>query len=121
MTGASSNRKVRGRQTEHLVASYLREHGYPYAEAVGAGRSGSDITGTPDIAVEVKGRRGFQPKAALEQAALAADGRLPFAVLRLDGQGPASIDKWPVVIHLGEFVCLLQAAGYGDSSWRDAN
>lgn len=113
----TQHRKNRGRQTEHLVADYLREHGWPYAEAVGAGRPGADITGTPDIAVEVKGRRGFNPKAALEQAEANAHGRLPFAVLRLDGQGPASIDDWPVVIRLGEFVRLLAEAGYGEG-WR---
>ena len=110
----TQHRKHRGRQTEHLVAEYLREHGWPYAEAVGAGRPGADITGTPDLAVEVKGRRGFNPKAALEQAHANADGRLPFAVLRLDGQGPASIGEWPVVIRFEEFVRLLRAAGYGD-------
>lgn len=110
----TQHRKARGRQTEHLVAEYLRPRGYPYAEAIGAGRNGADITGTPDIAVEVKGRRGFNPKAALDQAEANANGRLPFAVLRLDGQGPASIGAWPVVIRLDHFTELLYRAGYGD-------
>lgn len=109
----SQHRKHRGRASEHVVADYLATHGWPYAEAVGAGRSGSDITGTPELAVEVKARRGFNPKAALEQAEAAAAGRLPFAVLRLDGQGPASIEEWPVVVRFGEFVRLLREAGYG--------
>lgn len=110
----SQHRKHRGRQSEHIVAAYLRERGYPFAEAVGAGRTGADITGTPDIAVEVKARRNLNIKAALDQANANADGRLPFAVLRLDGQGPASIAGWPVVIRLDDFTALLLEAGYGD-------
>ena len=112
----SQSRKHRGRQSEHLGADYLRERGWPFAEAVGAGRSGSDITGTPDVAVEVKARAGFDPKGALEQAEAAADGRLPFAVTRLNGQGPASIEDWPAVIRFGVLVRLLRAAGYGDTA-----
>jgi hypothetical protein len=38
---------------------------------------------------------------------------LPFAVLRLDGQGEASIGAWPVVLRLDTFVRLLREAGYG--------
>jgi hypothetical protein len=110
----SQSRKHRGRASEHIVADYLRTHGWPFAEAVGAGRPGADVTGTPDLCCEVKARRGFNPKAALEQAEANAHGRLPFAVIRLDGQGPASIDDWPVVVRFGEFVRLLAEAGYGD-------
>ena len=110
----SQARKHRGRQTEHLVADYLRERGWPYAEAVGAGRSGSDITGTPDVACEVKARASFDPLGALRQAHDAADGRLPFAVLRMNGQGPASVDEFVAVMRFGELVRLLRMAGYGD-------
>jgi hypothetical protein len=110
----SQSRKHRGRQSEHIVADYLRERGWPFAEAVGAGRPGSDITGTPDLAVEVKARRNLNIAETLRQAEANAHGRLPFAVIRLDGQGPASIDDWPVVVRFGEFVRLLTEAGYGD-------
>lgn len=106
-------RKARGMHTQALVADYLRTRGWPFAESTGAGRNGSDITGTPDIAVEVKARTGFDPKAALKQAHDNAHGRLPFAVLRLNGQGPAVIEEWPAVIRLGDLVALLQEAGYG--------
>ena len=52
-------RKRRGRQSEHVVADYLRRNGFDFAEAVGAGRSGTDVTGTPGIDWEVKARRGL--------------------------------------------------------------
>lgn len=109
----SQSRKHRGYESQRIVADYLREHGWPFAEPVGAGRGGSDLTGTPDIAVEIKARAGFDPAAALRQAEDAADGRLPFVVLRLNGQGPASVEEWPVVIRLGRFVEVLREAGYG--------
>ncbi len=50
----------------------------------------------------------------MKQAEGNAEGRLPFAILRLDGQGPAVIGAWPVVIRLDHFTALLRAAGYGD-------
>lgn len=110
----SQHRKHRGYASQRIVADYLRAHGWPYAEPVGAGRDGSDITGLIDLDVEVKARRGFNPKAAMDQQAERADSRLAFAVLRLDGQGPASITDWPVIIRLEDFVSVLRDAGYGD-------
>lgn len=110
----SQHRKHRGYESQRIVADYLRPLGWPYAEPVGAGRDGSDITGTPDIDIEVKARRGFDPLAAMRQQAERNDGRLPFAVLRMDGQGEASIGAWPVVIRLDHFTQLLIDAGYGD-------
>jgi hypothetical protein len=108
------SRKERGRATERIVAQYLAEHGWPYAEPVGAGRPGSDITGTPGIDWEVKARRGFEPKAAMrQQAERAKDGIVPVAVLRMDGDGPASIGDWPAVLPLSVLVSLLHDAAYG--------
>jgi hypothetical protein len=90
-------------------------NGWPYAEPVGAGRAGSDVTGMPGIDIEVKARRGFDPLAAMrQQADRAALGDLPFAILRMDGQGPAVIGSWPVILRLDTFTELLRAAGYGD-------
>ncbi len=110
----TQHRKHRGYASQRIVADYLRENGWPYAEPTGAGRDGSDVIGVLDIDVEVKARRGFNPAAAMKQQAdRASDNRLPFAVLRLDGQGEASIGAWPVVLRLDTFVALLREAGYG--------
>lgn len=109
----SQHRKHRGMRTQADVAEYLQANGWPFAESAGAGRSGSDVTGVP-FDVEVKARRGLNIHALLAQLeARAAEGRLGFGVLRLDGQGPASIDRWPVVLTLADMVALLKAAGYG--------
>ena len=111
----TQHRKHRGRASERIVAEYLRTHGFPYAEPVGAGRDGSDVTGVPGLDIEVKARRGFNPVAAMKQQAERADeALLPFAVLRLDGQGPASIEDWPVVVRFGAFIQVLREAGWGE-------
>ena len=102
-------------ESQRIVATYLRGLGWPHARAIGAGESGPDIVEVIDIDVEVKARRGFDPLAAMRQQAERADAnRLPFAVLRMDGQGEACIGACPVVIRFDAFVALLTAAGYGD-------
>lgn len=108
----SDTRKRRGAATQNLTAQWFAQHGWPHAESTGAGRQGSDITGIPGLACEVKARRGFSPLAWIRQAATGKG--LPFAVLRCDGQGPAAIADWPVILRLEDFTGLLHEAGYGD-------
>lgn len=111
MTGSQS-RKHRGNATQTHVARWFAAHGWPFAESTGAGRTGSDITGVPGLAIEVKARRGFSPLAWIRQAS--ASKGLPFVVFRCDGQGPASVGEWPVLLTLAELTQLLQLAGFGD-------
>lgn len=111
----SQSRKHRGYRSQKVVAMYLAEHGFPFAESTGAGRSGSDITGTVGIDWEVKARTGFNPAAAIKQLKERHNGKdLPIAVLRLNGQGEASIGEWVTLLRLEDFVQLLRDAGYGD-------
>jgi hypothetical protein len=110
----TQHRKHRGYASQRIVADYFAANGWPYAEPVGAGRTGSDVTGMLGLDVEVKARRGLDLPALLRQLGERADrGILGFGVLRLDGQGPASIEEWPVVLRLDDFTALLRAAGYG--------
>jgi len=111
---SSQSRKHRGYDSQRIVSRWFAANGWPYAEPVGAGRSGSDVTGMLGLDVEVKARRGLDLPALLRQLGERADrGVLGFGVLRLDGQGPASIEEWPVVLRLDDFTALLRAAGYG--------
>ena len=109
----SDARKRRGAATQNIVAGWFASHGWPWAESAGAGRTGSDITGVPGLACEVKARRGFSPLAWIRQAQT-GKGSLPFVVLRCDGQGPAMLADWPVILRLADFTDLLHEAGYGD-------
>ena len=113
----SQHRKHRGYASQRILADYLREHGWPYAESAGAGRSGSDVTGTPAIDWEVKARADFNPSAALRQLGKRAkEGVLSVAVLRPNGMGEASVEDWAAVVPLSVLVRLLREAGYGSDS-----
>ena len=109
----SQHRKRRGMRSQKLVAEALAANGWPFAESAGAGRSGADVTGTPDIAVEVKARTNFDPLAWLRQAEAAADGRLPFVVVRCNGQGE-TVGDYPAMLRFADLIQLLKDAGYGD-------
>ena len=108
------SRKHRGYRTQKLVAEYLAARGWPFAESTGAARQGADVTGTPDIAIEVKARAAFEPLAWIRQAVKAADGRLPFVVFRCNGQGE-QVGDYPALIRTEDLVALLRQAGYGDA------
>ena len=111
----SQHRKHRGMRTQKLVAQYLAGHGWPFAESAGAGRNGSDVTGTIDIAVEVKARSNLDPAGWVRQAEQAAHGRLPIAVVRCNGQGEDA-GQYVALVRFDQLVQLLREAGYGDGS-----
>ena len=111
----SQSRKHRGYRSQKVVAMYLAEHGFPYAESTGAGRPGTDITGTVGIDWEVKARKDFTPGATIKQLKDRHNGKdLPVAVLRLNGQGEANVGEWVTLLRLEDFVGLLRDAGYGE-------
>ena len=114
---ASQSRKHRGYRSQSVVAAWFKDHGWPYAESTGAGRSGSDVTGMPGLSVEVKARRGFSPLAWLKQARSEARSGLPFVVFRCDGQGEANVGEWGVLVRLDDFTELLRTIdNNGDDS-----
>lgn len=107
-------RRARGRETELLLAQYLQAHGWTGVHAGSSSAAGSDIRGMEGVDWECKARRGFSPLAAMAQIrARLKDTGLGIAVLRQDGQGPASMDDWVCVLRLSDVVYLLKASGYG--------
>ena len=111
----SQHRKHRGYKSQDILATYLSTNGFPYALSAGAGRSGTDVTGTLGIDWEVKDRNGFSPAETMRQLKERHNGKdLPVAVLRLNGQGEASIGDWVAMLRLEDFVNLIRDAGYGD-------
>ena len=112
---ASQSRKHRGYRSQKVLALYLAENGFPFAESTGAGRSGSDVTGTVGIDWEVKARTGFNPAAVIAQMKERNNGKdIQLAVLRLNGQGEKSVGDWVALTRLETLVELLREAGYGD-------
>lgn len=104
----SAHRRRRASEAQNLLAAYLRGNGWPYAEAAGAGRNGTDITGTPGIAWEVKAvdDADFRWRASLGQAG--GHGGLPVVVARGRGCGPANIADWPAIMALSDVVQALR-------------
>jgi hypothetical protein len=109
-------RKHRGYATQRIAAEWFASHGWEFAEPTGAGRAGTDITGMPGLDVEVKARARFDPSAAIRQLAMRSKETtlLGFVLLRLNGQGPACVGDWPVMLRLDDFTNLLRDAGFGD-------
>jgi Holliday junction resolvase len=101
----TDSRKRRGRATELIVAEYLREHGFPHAEAVGSGAAGVDIKGVVGWAIEVKARKGFDPLAWMRQAKTRPG--TPAVIVRCNGQGEASVGDWIVMVRLDDWVGLV--------------
>lgn len=116
------NRKRRGMRTQQVVALYLRERGWPYAESTGSGRLGVDITGCPDLAIEVKARADLSPVAWMRQAERGdrahAGHRLPLVIYRANGMGEDA-GRYLAMVRLSDLVDLLAAAGYGDGQSRN--
>ena len=106
------SRKVRGRESERILAQYLRDHGWEHAHQVGAGASGSDIQGIDRLDIEVKSRTKFDPAATMKQLKARKTEGLGVAVMRLNGQGEAAIDDWVAVLRVEDLVYLLKANGY---------
>lgn len=106
-------RKARGRQSEILLAEYLQHHGF-IVYPTNSGASGSDIVGMQGVDWEVKSRRDFNPSGLLKQLERRRpDTGLGLGVMRLNGQGEASIGDWCGIVRLDDLVYLLKAAGYG--------
>ena len=115
-----TTRKQRAHDSETAVSAWFKANGWPFAEPVGAGRGGTDVTGMPGLMVEVKARRDFRPVEWLRQHSLTRIHSgpppallLPFVVWRPDGMGEASIGSWGVMMRLDDFTVLLREAGYG--------
>lgn len=109
----SQYRKHRGYESQRVVAEYLRGMGWVYAEPAGAGRAGTDVLGIVGVDVEVKARREIDLTGTLrQQADRATGGIVPVAVIRPDGYGPATVDRWPAVMPLSVLARLLKQSGY---------
>lgn len=109
----TDHRVTRGRASQVLVAEWFQGRGWPDAASRPASLPGTDITGMPYLAPEVKATANFDMMGSVRQAVRnAIAGDLAFVVYRPKGYGPERIKEWPVVLRLQDFTDLLQQAGY---------
>lgn len=112
----TDHRVTRGRASQVLVAQWFGDHGWPDAASRPASLPGTDITGMPYLAPEVKATGSFDMMGSLRQAINnTTPGDMAFVVYRPKGYGPERIKDWPVIMRLHDFTDLLQQAGYNQT------
>jgi hypothetical protein len=111
MTRTAASGKRRSANGCRALADYLQAEGWPFAEAVGSGRNGVDITGTPGLAIEHKGADEWKLETWLAQAETRPG--LPIVVYQGRGLSWESLARWPSIMRTGDLVGLLRQAGYG--------
>lgn len=95
-----ASRQRRGRDSERLVAEYLRSIGYPDAQAATPYGPGPDVLGVP-WSVEVKARNRLDIGAGLRQASDANPEMPPLLIVRPNGLGEAHMGDWWAITNLG--------------------
>jgi hypothetical protein len=109
----SQSRKHRGYATQRIVADYFVAQGWTHALPVGAGRDGSDVTGIPNLDIEIKARTKLDLAGLMRQLSeRRKDTGLGVGVLRLNGQGEKSVEQFVAVLTLADLAHLLKASGY---------
>jgi hypothetical protein len=107
--------RARGNSLPNALARYVRPW-WPFAEAVGAGRNGRDITGTPGVAFEVKTaddfKRDFKPTVWMTQAKANRGKDLPVVVYFPRGCGEAHTGQALAILPLEFLMATAEAAGY---------
>ena len=109
----SQSRKHRGYATQRIVAEYLQAKGWEHALPVGAGRDGSDVTGIPNVDIEIKARTKLDLSGLMRQLSERKHTNgLGIGVLRLNGQGEKSVEQFVAVLTLADLAYLLKASCY---------
>jgi len=110
---------------QNALAAYLAAW-WAHAESTGAGRQGTDVTGTPGVVWECKTasefKRDFRPAAWVAQARshMIGDntrpggtyGSLPIVVYFPPGIGEMNVDAALAIVPMHVLMQLLEEAGY---------
>jgi hypothetical protein len=113
LADSSRYRQLRGRETERIMAEYLRAY-WPAAAPQAASLRGDDILNVGHLAIECKATAKSPILGALRQAhARATDTQIPIGIWRPNGLGPASVADWVVFTRVSTFFGpIASRAGY---------
>lgn len=119
---SSSRRK--GTAAESALVTYLKEHGWPYAErrALMGSKDKGDVTGTPALCWEQKSAARIcipEWMRETETERLNAGADYGILVVKPRGVGETRVGQWAALLPLAAVVELLHAAGYGDAPIGD--
>jgi hypothetical protein len=105
----------RGVRAQNWLARLLVTSGWPNAEAVGSGRNGTDIKGTPGIVWENKTAHEWKVNEWVRQAkGHGGFGQLPVTVYWPVGVGEQTPECALAILPLPELLAVLRAAGFGN-------
>ena len=103
-----NHRRRRGRDTERIVADYLKTQ-WETAHANGASAAGSDVLGIPFLDIEIKAVAKLNLPATFKQSeSRRKPNQKSLIILRLNGQGDPS--EYIACMRLKEILPLLQYA-----------
>jgi hypothetical protein len=109
----------RGVRAQNWLARLLAASGWPNAEAVGSGRNGTDIVGTPGIVWENKTARQWKVNEWVRQARThTVYDDLPVTVYWPVGVGEQTPECALGILPLPLMLAVLRAAGYGNELER---
>lgn len=112
-----SANKARGTRWESAVVTFLRDHGFTFAErrALNGARDLGDITGIPGgPVIECKSQARQSLAEWLDEAQVEAqNARAPFGVVWFKRRGKGSAGEGYVLMDGNSFALLLREAGYG--------
>lgn len=107
--------RTRGLVLQNALARYLASW-WPSAESAGAGRPGTDVTGTPGVVWENKTAREWRPAGWVSQARRhAGNDEIPVTVYWPPGVGERRVELSMAILPLPVAVRLLVEAGYAGS------
>lgn len=113
-----SKAKRKGTAAETAVVRYLEANGFPTAERrslAGAADKG-DVTGIPGIVIEIKAAKKYEIPGWLKEAAqegINAKAEYAILIMKPNGKGEGSVNKWWAIVDVEQMTNLLRDAGYG--------
>ena len=113
-----SRAKQKGTSAETALVRYLQANGYPLAErrALASANDLGDVVGTIGLCWEVKNHATYKIPAWLDETRIETkNSRSDFGILvvKPNGIGLNSVDKWWAIMDVESMTRLLRDAGYG--------
>ena len=114
-----SRAKQKGTSAETALVRFLQKNGWPLAErrALASANDLGDVVGTIGLCWEVKNHKTYKIPAWLDETKVETENSrsdLGILVVKPNGIGLNSVDKWWAIMDVESMTRLLRDAGYGN-------